>query len=308
MGAEYTDGFGLAPGRSAILPRMIKSMTGFARRQASGEWGQLAWELRTVNHRYLDVSFRLPEPMRALESEFRARISKQVARGKCEASLKLELADTTSNRLDIDTDRLDALSAAISEVTSRVQTQAPDPLRVLGWPGVLVEQGVDQAQLNAAALDTLNEALTALAEARHSEGSKLAALLTDRAKQIESLVADVTARLPAIRTEWEQRLRDRLAEFKTELDPARIEQEFLLLLNKTDAAEELDRLTAHVQEIHNILQRKDPVGRRLDFLIQELNREANTLGSKSQDAEITRLAVELKVAIEQMREQVQNIE
>ena len=269
---------------------MIKSMTGFARRQASGEWGQLAWELRTVNHRYLDVSFRLPEPMRALESEFRARISKQVARGKCEASLKLELADT------------------ISEVTSRVQTQAPDPLRVLGWPGVLVEQGVDQAQLNAAALDTLNEALTALAEARRSEGSKLAALLTDRANQIESLVADVTARLPAIRTEWEQRLRDRLAEFKTELDPARIEQEFLLLLNKTDAAEELDRLTAHVQEIHNILQRRDPVGRRLDFLIQELNREANTLGSKSQDAEITRLAVELKVAIEQMREQVQNIE
>lgn len=287
---------------------MIKSMTGFARRQASGEWGQLAWELRTVNHRYLDVSFRLPEPMRALESEFRARISKHIARGKCEASLKLEVADTTSNRMELDADRLDALSAAIREVTDRIETQAPDPLRVLSWPGVLIEQDIDQSQLNTTALSTLDDALAALAEARSSEGSKLSVLLTDRANQIEALVADVTSRLPVIRSEWEQRLRDRLAEFKTELEPGRIEQEFLLLLNKTDAAEELDRLTAHVQEIHSILKRKDPVGRRLDFLIQELNREANTLGSKSQDAEITRLAVELKVAIEQMREQVQNIE
>jgi len=287
---------------------MIKSMTGFARYQTTGAWGQLVWELRTVNHRYLDVSFRVPEPMRALESEFRSRISRRVARGKCEASLKLDLSATEQGRLDIDTDRLHALAGGIRQVSEALDVHAPDPLRVLAWPGVVRQVEVDQEVLNAAALEALDGGLDALAEARQREGEKIDAMLRERADGIDALVVQVTERLPALRGEWETRLRERLAEYRTELDESRVEQEFLLLLNRTDAAEELDRLKAHVQEIRAILKRKEPVGRRLDFLIQELNREANTLGSKSQDTEVTRAAVELKVLIEQMREQVQNVE
>lgn len=297
-----------APPEFAILRRMIKSMTGFARHQATGTWGQLVWELRTVNHRYLDVSFRLPEPMRALESEFRTRIGRRVARGKCEASLKLDLSAGEQGSLDIDPARLQSLASGIRQVSEAMDVQPPDPLRVLAWPGVVQQAELDQEALNTAALESLDAGLDALAEARQREGDKIDTMLCERADGIESLVVQVTDRLPALRTEWEARLRERLADFKTELDESRIEQEFLLLLNRTDAAEELDRLNAHTQEIRAILKRREPVGRRLDFLIQELNREANTLGSKSQDTEVTRAAVDLKVLIEQMREQVQNVE
>lgn len=311
MAAEYTGRGRWLAGRSvsAILAPMIYSMTGFARAETRGDWGQLAWELRTVNHRYQDISFRLPDVLRATEPALRERIGQRVRRGKCEVTCRLDTAAATAAAsLSIDTARLDAVAQAVRTVADHLDTATPDPLRVLGWPGVVVTREVDTDTVQAAALAALDEALDALVEARSREGAALAALLLDRADAIDAFVADLRGRLPQLHEEWKTRLRERLAEFQTELEPGRLEQEFLLLANRADVAEELDRLTTHTHEIRQILQRTEPVGRRLDFLIQELNREANTLGSKSQDSTVTAIAVELKVAIEQMREQVQNIE
>lgn len=286
---------------------MIRSMTGFARSETTTEQGVLSVELKTVNHRYFELNLRLPEELRPAELALRKQIGKAVRRGKCEATFKLNLDAGPAGGINVNASRVGELAEASREVARQFgSVTPPDPLRVLGWPGVVSKADIDLEALGVSAKSLLKEALTSLTATREREGEQLAAVLTAKADEIDTLAAAVRERLPQIRTEWEARLRERLEQFKAELDPGRIEQEFLLLANKTDAEEELDRLAAHTTELRAILQRDDAVGRRLDFLMQELNREANTLGSKSQDATITKLAVDLKVTIEQLREQVQN--
>ncbi|MEQ9801120.1 MAG: YicC/YloC family endoribonuclease [Salinisphaeraceae bacterium] len=287
---------------------MIRSMTGFARVERSGDWGQLAWELRSVNHRYLDVTLRLPEEVRALESVFRQKVSDRLGRGKVECQLRLRL-ETAGGGLEIDAERLAALADGARQAASALDNAGPvDPLRALAWPGVLREMAPDTDTLQAAAGEALDAAVAALQESRADEGTRLDAMLRERAGGVSDLVATVRQRLPEVRDAWLGRLRARLDELADEADPGRMEQELAIVAQRMDVDEEMSRLLSHVEAFEEALARDEPVGRRLDFLMQEFNREANTLSSKSQDAEITRCAVEMKVLIEQMREQVQNIE
>lgn len=287
---------------------MIRSMTGFARVTAEGEWGELAWELRSVNHRYLDVNLRLPDELRSLEADFRQQATAALGRGKVECTLRLRTAEV-SGALHIDETRL----AELTEACARIQASLPeatnlDPLRALSWPGILREAVPDREALQSAAREAFDRALVQLAEVRGQEGERLAELLRARAADVADLAACVRERLPQVHQAWRDRLRERLADLDVEADPNRLEQELVLQAQKADVDEELTRLDSHVQALQEALDRDDPVGRRLDFLMQEFNREANTLSSKSQDAEVTQCAVEMKVLIEQMREQVQNIE
>lgn len=287
---------------------MTRSMTGFARSQTQGEWGELTWELRSVNHRYLDISLRLPEPLRALEPAIREAVGLAVSRGKVEVTARLNQASVVSD-IEIDTDRLAGLEKALSSVRAAfIDCQAPDTLRLLSYPGVLREAEPDTDALQAAAVDSLHTALSDLCETREAEGQRTADMLTSRARAIGEHAEAVRERLPAVRQAWQDKLAARLAEMHHEADPARVEQEMVFAAQRMDVAEEIDRLHSHVTALNEALARPEPIGRRLDFLMQEFNREANTLGSKSQDPELTAHAVEMKVLIEQMREQVQNIE
>jgi uncharacterized protein (TIGR00255 family) len=293
---------------------MIRSMTGFARREQAGAFGTLAWELRTVNHRYLEVSLRLPEEFRVLEGEFRAAISGQVRRGKLDAALYYRSATATSTQLEVNGAVLDQLvscaNAVATHVAPRLGTVAPvSVVELLRWPGVLKEPDRDTAPLHAAAHALLAQALAALTESRASEGGRIAEMLESRCRQVEEQVAFVSGRLPEVRARIRARLEERLAQFAAvETNRDRLEQELALALTRMDVDEELDRLKSHVAEARKTMRGDEPAGRRLDFLMQEFNREANTLSSKSQDAETTRAAVDMKVLIEQMREQVQNVE
>lgn len=287
---------------------MTRSMTGFARSQTQGEWGEIVWEVRTVNHRYLDVSPRLPEPLRALEPAIREAVAATVSRGKVEVTARLNQASVVRD-IEIDEDRLERLGEALSRVRSHViDCQAPDALRLLTYPGVQREAEPDTNALQAAAFDSLKIALADLASMRNDEGQRLADMLSQRARAIGEHADAVRERLPQVRQAWHDKLHARLAEFGVEADPARVEQELVFTAQRMDVAEEIDRLHSHIQALEEALGKREPIGRRLDFLMQEFNREANTLGSKSQDAELTAHAVEMKVLIEQMREQVQNIE
>ncbi|WP_423823174.1 YicC/YloC family endoribonuclease [Salinisphaera sp. SPP-AMP-43] len=287
---------------------MTRSMTGFARSQSQGEWGELVWELRSVNHRYLDVSPRLPEALRALEPAIREKVGGYVGRGKLEVTARLSTAKPDQT-IEIDTERLAALSEAIDTVRSTViDCRSPDALRLLTFPGVQHDAEPDTEALQAAALASLDEALAALREMRAAEGERLAEMLQSRAVAISEHAEAVRSRIPQVRAEQADKLRGRLAELDVDADPARLETELVMAAQRMDVAEELDRLDAHVKALHEALGKSEPIGRRLDFLMQEFNREANTLGSKSADAEVTAHAVEMKVLIEQMREQVQNIE
>ena len=298
-----------APSRRAILAAMIRSMTGFARSEATTGQGVLSVELKTVNHRYFELSLRLPEELRPAELDIRKQIGKAVRRGKCEATFKLNTDGGSAAGMHVNAAKVGELAEASREVARQFgSVTPPDPLRVLSWPGVVAKADIDLDALAVSAQALLDDALGALTATREREGEQLDKVLRTKAEEIDALAAAVRERLPELRSDWEARLRERLDQYKAELEPARVEQEFLILANKTDAEEELDRLAAHTTELRAILERKDAVGRRLDFLMQELNREANTLGSKSQDSAITKLAVDLKVAIEQLREQVQNIE
>lgn len=287
---------------------MIRSMTGFARATAEGEWGDLAWELRSVNHRYLDVNLRLPEELRALEGDLRQQATASLGRGKVECTLRLRTAEA-SGALQIDETRLAELTAACAQVQASLpEATSLDPLRALSWPGVLREAAPDREALQTAVCEAFDRGLTQLADVRGQEGERLADLLQARAADVADLAARVRERLPQVRQAWQGRLHERLAELDVDADPNRLEQELVLQAQKADVDEELTRLDSHVQALQEALERDEPVGRRLDFLMQEFNREANTLSSKSQDADVTQSAVEMKVLIEQMREQVQNIE
>jgi len=284
-------------------------MTGFARREVSGPWGTLVCEVRSVNHRFLESGFRLPDELRAAESELRQQLAKRIKRGKVDCSMSYRRLQATDSALEVDTQALDRLTARIREISRML----PDPhtvnvLDVLRWPGVLREDSGLGEELLTAAQGVFAATLEDLAAARSREGQRLRELLEQRCTGLEALVAQVRARLPEVGARVRTRLDERLAELQTQVDQERLEQELALLLQRLDVDEELDRLAGHIVEIRRVLGGNEPAGRRLDFLMQELNREANTLSSKSQDLETTRSAVDMKVIIEQMREQVQNVE
>jgi uncharacterized protein (TIGR00255 family) len=293
---------------------MIRSMTGFARREHAGPFGTLAWEVRTVNHRYLEIGLRLPEDFRSLENDFRAAIGAQVRRGKLDASLYFRPLAQGPATLEVNAPLLDQLVASASAVATHVAPKlgamAPvSAIDLLRWPGVLKEPDRDVTPLHAAAHATLKDALNALTASRESEGERIGAMLESRCRQIEEQVALVATRLPEVQARIRAKLEERMSQFAAvETNRDRLEQELALALTRMDVDEELDRLTSHVAEARKALVSGEPAGRRLDFLMQEFNREANTLSSKSQDADTTRAAVDMKVLIEQMREQVQNVE
>ena len=286
---------------------MTLSMTGFARAEADTEFGVLAWEARTVNHRHFDLSLRLPEEFRPLESTVRDAVSARVRRGKCDLALYLRRSASAA-ATELDEARVDEVAALIERISERIECDEPDPLDLLRWPGVLREADRDLEPLHAQALELLTRALDDLVAGRAREGARIEAVLREQVAQVTRLVAAVRARLPEVRNRIREKLVARIAELGGSPDPARLEQELVMLAQRADVIEELDRLDAHVEELNAALDRDEPIGRRLDFLMQEFNREANTLASKSQDADTTRDAVELKVVIEQLREQVQNLE
>ncbi len=292
---------------------MTVSMTAFARVDTDTEWGSLAWEVRSVNHRYFESGFRLPEEVRALEPLFRDTAAKRLARGKFDANLKFQPRTTGSAELRPDQGAMQSLLGAAREVAEHAtQLRATvEPLRVidiLRWPGVLGTAQVDIAALGQAALALLQRALDELVANRMREGAALEKLIVERLDQMAAITQRMRTVVPEVVAGFRDRLVARLAEVRADLDPARIEQEIVIFAARTDVAEELDRLDAHITETRRTLKQNGGIGRRLDFLMQEFNREANTLGSKAADLRVTNASVELKVLIEQMREQVQNIE
>ena len=287
---------------------MIRSMTGFARRERQYPWGLLAWELKTVNHRYLEVGCRLPEEFRAAEADFRQAVSSAVRRGKVECSLHFRPA-TVTGALEIDTEALAAVTQRAQQLAAEAGPAARiEVLDLLRWPGVVRDQSRDSVALIAAAQALLGEALIELGRFRDSEGGRLREALEQRCNGLTEFAGRVTERLPEVRARMRAKLLDRIAQLTADVDHDRLEQELAILAQRLDVDEELDRLRGHVAEVRKAFSGQEPAGRRLDFLMQELNREANTLSSKSQDIETTRAAVDMKVLIEQMREQVQNIE
>jgi uncharacterized protein (TIGR00255 family) len=288
---------------------MLKSMTGFARAERTTPAGLLAWEIRSVNHRYLEVGLRLPEELRAAEGDFRRTIGAVARRGKVDASFYVRPGPTAARELTLDEELLSALIDRAGGVSKRLGGAGRiDAVDLLRWPGVVKESERDTAGLAAAAAELLAEALASFTASRSGEGERIRQMLATRAAQVAAIVDAVGARLPDVQARIRAKLGERIAALRAEVNAERLEQEVALLVQKMDVAEELDRLRSHVDELASTMASGDAVGRKLDFLMQEFNREANTLSSKSQDVETTRQAVELKVLIEQMREQIQNVE
>lgn len=286
---------------------MIRSMTAYAGGEQVTPWGTLGCELRSVNHRFLEVGVRLPEDLRALEPLLRERVSARISRGKLELVMRLRAPEAATS-LAVD----EALVEQLGELAQRLQPRFP-LLQVgftdlLQYPGVLRAEAADAAALQTEALALLEQTLDGFVQAREREGQKLAEAISERVDGVERIARDVHALIPVIREGQRAKLAARLADLPHPVDPGRAEQELVLWLQKLDVDEELDRLGSHITEIRRVLKQREPVGRRLDFLLQEFNREANTLGSKSVDSRTSNAAVELKVLIDQIREQVQNIE
>ena len=292
---------------------VIRSMTGFARVQESNDAGSITWELRSVNHRYLETGIKLPEDFRQLEPEVRKLAAKYLTRGKVDLGLRYKLDQ--QQQADI------ALNPEIVVILRKVEQQILDIVHegsklsvsdILGWPGVITDLERDLSALDELAISCLKAALKQLQQGREAEGKSLDELIRSRCAQVSEIVGEVRKHRPeivaALREKWESSLDEKLKQWRETANENRLEQELVMLAQKLDVEEELDRLDTHVAEVLNVLGRNEAVGRRLDFLMQELNREANTLGSKSQDSLTTQFAVDLKVLIEQMREQVQNIE
>ena len=287
---------------------MIASMTGFARRELSGPWGSLVCELRSVNHRFLESGFRLPEELRSVEGDLRQRLGQALRRGKLDCTITYRPAQAAAMTLEVDAPALERLTSRLDELQRVIPLGSVNLLEVLRWPGILKDQTTAGEALLAAARELFDAAISDLCAARSREGEKLRAVLEQRCESLEALVKQVQARLPDVQARLTAKVGDRIKELASGADQDRLEQEIALLLQRLDVDEELERLSGHVAEIRRVLTGNEPAGRRLDFLMQELNREANTLSSKSQDLETTRTAVDMKVLIEQMREQVQNAE
>lgn len=286
---------------------MTNSMTGYAQAAINLDIGELSCEFRTVNHRYLDIAPRMPEELRVYESEIREAITAKVTRGRIDCFIRLKENENTALVPNAET------AANLQSLLSEMQKQVPNmqPIRaidVLRWPGVLQARKIQPEELKSSLMSIIDQALDDLQIARAQEGSKISDLITERLDGISAVLAEVDIFMPEIAVNYRARLEEKLAELGDKLDPSRLEQEMILFLQKADVAEEVDRLHVHIEEVAAVLAKAEPTGRKLDFLMQELNREANTLGSKAQDARLTKAAVELKVLIEQMREQVQNLE
>ncbi|MDG2090721.1 MAG: YicC family protein [Gammaproteobacteria bacterium] len=287
---------------------MTQSMTAFARQQAEQEWGTLVWEIRSVNHRYLETNIRLPESLRAAEGQCRDLLRKNLSRGKVDAQLKFT-PNLASGSISVDQDLLSQINLANTEISKLMpELQQPTTLDILRWPGIAQESKQEAKNIESALVTLFKDCLQGLQEQRQKEGAHLKSFIEQRLDSITSIVEDIKTAMPDILQSQHAKLKDTLADLSESLDPARLEQEMVLLAQKADISEETDRLQAHVHELRSILSQSGAVGRKLDFLMQELNREANTICSKAVVIETTLNAVELKVLIEQMREQIQNIE
>lgn len=287
---------------------MIYSMTAYARHEVKGDWGSAVWELRSVNQRYLETYFRLPEQFRGLETSLRDRLRKRLARGKVECNLRFSANEGASTDLVINEELAKAVIRSAEWVQQSGGNGSMNPLDILRWPGVISAAEMDMDALQSELLAGFDHALEDFVSARAAEGSNMRKLIEDRLEGISREVVKVRGQMPAV-LEWQrERLLTKFNEASIELDSQRVEQEMILMAQKSDVAEELDRLDSHIKETRIAMNKGGACGRRLDFMMQEFNREANTLASKSINAEVTNAAVELKVLIEQMREQIQNIE
>ncbi|PSW04935.1 YicC/YloC family endoribonuclease [Photobacterium lipolyticum] len=287
---------------------MIHSMTAYARREVKGDWGTAVWEIRSVNQRYLETYLRMPEQFRGLEPVLRERFRKRLARGKVECNLRFEANQAASSDLSINEDLAKQVIKAAKWVKETAGEGNIGPFQVLNWPGVMEAPEQDLDVINKDLLAGFDAAITDFIAARASEGENMKELIVQRLDAISIEAEKVRQRMPEIISWQRERLMTRFEDAKVELDPSRIEQELVMMAQKSDVAEELDRLDSHVKETQKIMKKGGACGRRLDFMMQEFNREANTLASKSISTDITASAVELKVLIEQMREQIQNIE
>lgn len=288
---------------------MVYSMTAFARKETHQSWGSLSWELRTVNHRYLEVVPRLPEDLRGLEPAVREAAARFLRRGKLDAFLRFHASPGVVGSILVNENLARQLAKAAEELEVIVTHKSPlSASDLLHWPGVLESEELDLQPVQEQALQLFQDGLQELVENRQREGTQLKDLILQRCAGLTEQVERVRARMPEVFEQIRARLRERLAELQVELEPNRLEQEIALIAQRLDVDEEMDRLHSHIIEVRRTLERSEPVGRRLDFLMQELNREANTLASKSSDIETTQAAVEMKVLVEQMREQIQNIE
>ncbi len=288
---------------------MIYSMTAYARKEVKGDWGSAVWEIRSVNQRYLETYFRLPEQFRSLEPVLRERFRKRLARGKVECHLRFEANPAAQSELKINETLANQVIKAAGQVMHMTgELTRINPFQVMQWPGVMETPEQDMDAINKTLLEAFDEAVSEFIDARGREGENMKALIEQRLEAIGEEVVKVRARMPEI-LQWQRdRLFTKFEEAKVELDPTRIEQELILLAQKSDVAEELDRLDSHIKEARNVMKKGGACGRKLDFMMQEFNRESNTLASKSISTDITASGVELKVLIEQMREQIQNIE
>ena len=287
---------------------MPRSMTAFARNTTDFPWGSVTCELRSVNHRFLETGFRLPETLRQVEMSLREIARKKLSRGKVDCSIQLAF-NSTDAAVSADLTLAKQYIELAQQLAAQIDNPAAiSPLDIMRWPGVLKEQDVESEHLQTAAIETFKLTVSQLLEGRQREGDKLADMIEQRLVGIQEQTTIVRENLPDILAHQRMRLEEKMADMKSQLDESRLEQEMVIIANRTDVDEELDRLDVHIAEIRRVLQSSDSIGRRLDFLMQELNREANTLGSKSIAGVTTQASVELKVLIEQMREQIQNLE
>ena len=287
---------------------MIYSMTAFARLEVKKDWGDAVWEIRSVNQRYLENFFRLPEQFRGLENTLREKLRQSLTRGKIECSLRIETKKQTNAELNLNKELANQVIQSLQWIKSQAGEGEINLTDVLRYPGVVEAQEQDLDAISQDLLTAFDELLVEFIAMRGREGEKLQAIIQQRLDGITVEAEKVQSQMPAVLQWQRERLLQRFEETKIQLDPQRVEQEMILLAQRVDVAEELDRLQMHVKETNNILKKGGAVGRKLDFMMQELNRESNTLASKSINAEITASAVELKVLIEQMREQIQNLE
>ena len=288
---------------------MIKSMTAYGRTEQSGDWGEASCEIRTVNHRYLEMSLRLPEELRFLEQNIRDRISSKLNRGKVDCHIRFTHKEGTNDALPVNHDLLNKVIETVEATAGKLKSPSPvNSLELLRWPGVLDKDVPDPEKIGGPILGLIEQTLVAVVDTREREGKKIKSMVLERCDSARQIVSDVNEIMPTIQNNIREKLVLKAQELTSEFNQDRLEQELLLLAQKMDVAEEMDRLNAHIEEVTRVLEQKGPIGRRLDFLMQEMNRESNTLGSKSAHMDTTNSSVELKVIIEQIREQIQNIE
>ncbi len=289
---------------------MIRSMTAFASNQAQTDSGTLIWEIRSVNHRYLETTIRLPDSLRPLEIPARELLKQRLSRGKVDCLLRFQPGESYDTAITLNIPLAKQLIAASQQIYTLMKSNGKpmSPMEILNWPGIVQSVEIDSKPLQKSALQLLDTTLSELCASREREGEKLRDLIFQRCNTMKQWTKQIETSLPQVLNTIHQTISSRLTELTAEIEAARLEQELALLVQKLDIDEELDRLDTHISEVQRVLTLDEPVGRRLDFLMQELNRETNTIASKSADAEITRISVEMKVLIEQMREQIQNIE